>query len=263
MTSLWQNSTAFGAPGIEPRWTAARKEAVGTAYASSSRIWFTIWRGILTEVYYPTVDRAQIRDCQYLITDGDSFFHEEKRNLDPIVETLPHCLGYKITSLERDGRYALQKTVIADPHLSCILVKTKLICEDPVLASKIKMYVLCSPHVGGGGHGNNASVLHVNGENFLAANKGNTWLAIGASKKFSRVSCGYVGHSDGWTDIQNNYQMDWTFESAPDGNVALTGELLDIANQEFVLALAFGHGSHSAVATLLQAQNTSSSGNEQ
>jgi glucoamylase len=257
MTSLWQNSTAFGAPGIEPRWTAARKEAVGTAYASSSRIWFTIWRGILTEVYYPTVDRAQIRDCQYLITDGDSFFHEEKRNLDPIVETLPHCLGYKITSLEKDGRYALQKTVIADPHLSCILVKTKLICEDPVLAAKIRMYVLCSPHVGGGGHGNNASILHVNGEKFLAANKGNTWLAIGASKQFSKLSCGYVGHSDGWTDIQNNYQMDWTFDNAPDGNVALTGELLNVANQEFVLALAFGHGSHSAVATLLQAQNTS------
>jgi len=27
------------------------------------------------------VDRPQLRDLQYLITDGKSFFHEEKRHL--------------------------------------------------------------------------------------------------------------------------------------------------------------------------------------
>ena len=36
-----------------------RKVGVGTAYASSSRTWFTVWNGILTEAYYPTVDRPQ------------------------------------------------------------------------------------------------------------------------------------------------------------------------------------------------------------
>jgi glucoamylase len=48
---------AFGWPGIEPRWTHGGKDGVGTAYAASSRIWFTFWNGIITEVYYPTVDR--------------------------------------------------------------------------------------------------------------------------------------------------------------------------------------------------------------
>src|SRR5579872_7446147 len=62
-------STAFGWPGIEPRWTHGGKDGVGTAYSSSSRIWFTLWNGIITEVYYPTVDHPQIRDLQYLITD--------------------------------------------------------------------------------------------------------------------------------------------------------------------------------------------------
>ncbi|MEO8340408.1 MAG: hypothetical protein ABI604_11940, partial [Nitrospirota bacterium] len=32
---------AFGWPGIEPRWTHGGKDGVGTAYAASSRIWFT------------------------------------------------------------------------------------------------------------------------------------------------------------------------------------------------------------------------------
>ena len=72
---------AFGAPGIEPRWTHGNKNGVGTAYAASSKIWFTLFGGIVTEVYYPTVDRPQLRDLQYLITDGKTFFHEEKRDL--------------------------------------------------------------------------------------------------------------------------------------------------------------------------------------
>jgi glucoamylase len=61
---------------------------VGTAYAASSQIWFTLWNGIITEVYYPTVDRPQLRDLQYLITDGKSFFHEEKRHLKSQIRAL-------------------------------------------------------------------------------------------------------------------------------------------------------------------------------
>jgi glucoamylase len=252
---LRQETCAFGAPGIAPRWTAARKEAVGTAYSSASRIWFTIWRGILTEVYYPTVDRAQIRDLQYLITDGETFFHEEKRELDSEVHELSECLGYSITNRDREKKYHLEKTVISDPHLSCVLIRTKLVCASH-LAQQLKLYALCAPHTGGSGHGNNAHVIHVSGRDFLVAHKGNTWLALGATVPFSKVSCGYVGFSDGWTDLSENRYMDWQFDCALDGNVALTGELTGVANEDFVLGLAFGHGAHSAISTLLQSLAT-------
>ena len=53
-----------------------------------SVIWFSFWNGIITEVYYPTVDRPQPRDLQYLITDGNIFFHEEKRHLKSQFERL-------------------------------------------------------------------------------------------------------------------------------------------------------------------------------
>src|SRR4051794_38176312 len=68
---------SWGDRASSPRWTHGDKEAVGTAYAPSSRIWFTMWHGMLTEVYYPTVDRPQLRDLQYLITDGEHFLHQE------------------------------------------------------------------------------------------------------------------------------------------------------------------------------------------
>ena len=56
MTKSDNENGAFGQPGIRPRWTHGGKDGVGTAYAASSRIWFTLWNGIITEVYYPTVD---------------------------------------------------------------------------------------------------------------------------------------------------------------------------------------------------------------
>src|ERR1041384_1286217 len=71
-----RNGGAFGRPGIEPRWTHGDKDGVGTAYAAASRIWFTLWNGIITEVYYPTVDHPQIRDLQCLVTDGKTFFQD-------------------------------------------------------------------------------------------------------------------------------------------------------------------------------------------
>ena len=83
------SNPAFGWPGIEPKWTHGDKDGVGTAYAASSRIWFTLWNGVITEVYYPTVDHPQIRDLQYLVTDGKTFFHEEKRHLKSNVSVFP------------------------------------------------------------------------------------------------------------------------------------------------------------------------------
>lgn len=38
---------AFGRPGIPPKWTSSPKEGVGTAYSTSSRVWFTLSHGIL------------------------------------------------------------------------------------------------------------------------------------------------------------------------------------------------------------------------
>jgi len=51
---------APGGPGIEPRWTRGAKVAVGTAYSTSSRAWYTLDSGCVTEVYYPTIDTPHL-----------------------------------------------------------------------------------------------------------------------------------------------------------------------------------------------------------
>ncbi|MBA3884276.1 MAG: hypothetical protein H0X67_00935 [Acidobacteria bacterium] len=252
MAKLRGERAAFGWPGIEPRWTYADEDGVGTAYAISSRIWFTLLNGVLTEIYYPTVDRPQVRDLQYLITDGSTFFHEERRHLRTSTERIaPQALGYRVTNEDPDGRYAIVKEIISDPHYPCILQHTTLDGESDLL-SRLRFHALCAPHLAGGGWGNNADVVEVAGRTILTAEKQGTWLALGADVPFSRASCDYVGRSDGWTDLADSFQMEWQFDRATDGNVALPGELALEGRTMFTLGLALGESLHNAVTTLLQ-----------
>ena len=244
---------AFGAPGIEPRWTHGNKDGVGTAYAASSRIWFTLFGGIVTEVYYPTVDRPQLRDLQYLITDGKSFFHEEKRDLKSTVERISgHALGFRCTNSEPQGRYSISKEVITDPYLPCVLQRTRITGSDEQFLATLKLFVLCAPHLQVGGYGNTGYVITANGWRVLMACKQGVWLAMAATAPFARTSCGYVGASDGWTDLHENFQMDYQFDRAANGNIALTGELDLRKTREFTLATAFGSTEHRAITNLLQ-----------
>ncbi len=248
---LDQQGEAFGAPGMEPRWTSSVKDAVGTAYAASSRIWFTCSHGILNEIYHPTIDRAQVRDMGFLITDGETFVQEEKRDLKSTFEYLdPEALGVRYTNRDPQGRYTLIKDIICDPHHSVILNHVRIV-GDAELLPRLKVYALLAPHLDGGGAGNSARAVDIAGHKALLAWKDRWSLVMGASGGFSRVSCGFVGSSDGWRDLMDNFQMDWEFGSATGGNIALMGELgmkglsADGAI-EFTLAFGIGEGHHSA-----------------
>ncbi len=244
-------NSAFGAPGDEPSWAHSNKEGVGTACSLGSRVWFTIWHGILTEVYYPTVDRPQLRDLEFLFSEGDGLFLEEKRDLDYQIERISPSQGYKIDAHDREGRLSFTKEIISAPERPCVLLHAKLGGNETFLRT-LHTYVLCAPHLEAGGEGNNAFVVEVSGRNLLVAEKQDRWLVVGATCGFSKLSCGYVGKSDGYTDLSQNRKMKFEFDLAKNGNVALTGEL-DLSNtREFTVGVAFGESLPSAVSCLFQ-----------
>jgi glucoamylase len=245
------NKSAFGAPGDEPRWTHADKDGVGTARSTGGRVWFTIWRGILTEVYYPTVDRPQMRDLEFLFSDGNGVFLEEKLDLDYTIERLIPSQGYRISRHDSEGRFSFSKELIVEPTRPCVLQHTKIEGNDDFLRS-LKTYVLCAPHLEVGGEGNNAFVIEASGRELLVAEKENRWLVVGASCAFSRLSCGYVGQSDGYTDLRKNHTMSFEFDEARNGNVALIGELDLSGTREFTIGVAFGETLSCAVSDLFQ-----------
>lgn len=253
MTRIRGDRGAFGAPGIEPRWARGNKCGIGTAYSGDSRIWYTLWNGILTEVFSPTIDRPHVRDCQFLISDGDGLVQEEKRHLRHDVERLnAQSLGHRIRSEDPDGRYVLHKQIIAHPHLPCVLIQARLE-GDPEILQRLRLHLLCAPHLQIGGVGNNAYVLEVAGRQILAAEKDERAMAVAASRAFDHCSCGYVGASDGWTDLDQHGSLQWEFDHARDGNVALVGSWHGALDGPLTIALAVGDGMHHAITSTLQA----------
>ncbi|HVU27034.1 MAG TPA: glycoside hydrolase family 15 protein [Verrucomicrobiae bacterium] len=246
-------SIAFGAPGIEPRWTSSAKEGLGTAYHTSCRLWFTLSHGIVNEIYYPNVDQPNTRDFQFLITDGETFCHEEKRDLQHKLEFPEHnALCYRLINSDPMGRYHLVKCFITDPHQSVFLMHTKLEVQDPSLRGKLKLYALLAPHITRQGAGNSGYCCEISGVKLLRAERAGTHLVMGCSAGFLRRSVGYVGASDGWQDLTNNFKMDWEFCAAENGNIALTAEIDLEQGDEFTTAVAFGGSYQSTVAKLLQ-----------
>ena len=253
MTQAIENSGAFGAPGIEPRWTSSAKEGLGTAYHTSCRVWFTLSHGIVNEIYYPSVDQPNTRDFQFLISDGESFCHEEKRDLEHQIEYPERdCVFYRITNSEPRGRYRLIKHILADPHRSVVLMHTILEVTDESLIGKLRLYALLAPHLARRGAGNSGWCSEIGGNNLLHAERKDVHLVMGCSTGFSRRSVGYVGSSDGWQDLMDNFKMDWEFRHALDGNIALTGEIDLEGGNEFSIAIALGRSCQATVVKLLQ-----------
>jgi glucoamylase len=259
-----QNPVAFGAPGIEPRWTSSAKEGLGTAYHTSCRLWFTLSHGIVNEIYYPHVDQPNTRDFQFLISDGDTFCHEEKRDLDHRIEYPERdCVFYRLTNSEPGGRYRIVKHVLTDPHRSVLLVHTKLEVLDESLRGRLRLYALLAPHLARYGAGNSGWCSEIGGNQLLHAERGDVHLVMGCSNGFSRRSVGYVGASDGWQDLmkgreiplgtpRGRFRMDWEFRSADNGNIALTAEVKLDKDDECTIAIALGRSCQSTVAKLLQ-----------
>jgi glucoamylase len=243
---------APGGPGLPPRWTRGAKEAVGTAYSTASRVWYTVAAGILTEVFYPTIDTPQIRDLQYLVTDGRTFFHDERRNTTSRLDCVDEAaLGFEIVNVAENGLYTIRKTLIGHPHQDCVLMRTRFEGDRDVLR-RLQVYVLCAPHLEIGGWHNNAAVLDTRCGRILVAYKGATWMALGATVPMLRFSCGYVAVNDGWTDLHDDFTLGCQYDAVYDGNIAVTGQMDLSQGSEFTLGLAFGDTRHRAITNLFQ-----------
>jgi glucoamylase len=232
---------APGWPGIPPRWTSSSKTGIGTALTRSSRVWFTLSHGILNEVYFPRVDMACTRDLGLMVTDGASFFSEEKRHCSfEFAAVEPGVPAYHLVNSELGGRYRIEKEVFADPHRNVVLQRVRFSAGQ---GSNSHLYALLAPHLGNVGSNNNAWVGDYKGVPMIfAESSSGLALAFACSVPWKKMSVGFAGYSDSWQDLSRNFQLTNLYQRAENGNVALTGEIdLAACGGEFVLALGFGN----------------------
>ena len=233
---------APGWPGIPPRWTSSAKSGIGTALNHVSKVWFTLSHGILNEIYYPRVDMACTRDLGLLITDGRSYFSEEKRHCKfeaaPIEPGVP---AYLLANTELSGRYRIEKEVFADPYRNTVLQRVRFVPLQGTFAD-YHVYALLAPHLGNMGTNNTGWAGDYKGVPMLMADAPTGLaLAMACSTAWKTMSVGFAGYSDGWQELNRNFKLVQLYQRAENGNVALTGEIdLDACNGEFVIALGFG-----------------------
>lgn len=234
------NEYAPGAPGIKARWATGAKSAVGTALSSASKVWFTLGQGILNEVYYPRPNTPCIRDLGFLVADGLNYFSEEQRDADSHVEWMGEGVpAFRLINTSRDGRYKIEKQILADPARSTVLQKVEFAALN---GGELNLYALLAPHLDNMGGGNTSWVDDFNGIPMLFAQRENYALALACSEPFTKRSAGFVGVSDGWQDLNSHKQMKWQYARAQNGNTALTAQVGQAsAHKNFVLALGFGN----------------------
>ena len=236
-----QERFAPGWPGISPRWTSSAKSGVGTALNPHSRVWYTFSHGILNEIYFPRVDQACTRDLGLLITDGQSYFSEEKRHCR--FENVPISPGvpvFQLTNTSLDGRYRIHKELFSDPFRHVVLQRVRFEPRQGKI-SDYRCYALLAPHLANWGKGNTGWLGDYKGHPMLFAQRDQVTLAFACSRPWRARSVGFVGYSDGWQDISKHFRLTQEYTRAENGNLALTGEIdLAASDGQFVLALGFG-----------------------
>ncbi|MEN3362619.1 MAG: glucoamylase [Mycobacteriales bacterium] len=235
---------APGAPGAAADWTPADKDGVGTARSAASRLWFTLGDGQLQEVFYPDLSTPSVRSMELLVTDGRSF--TDRESTDTVHRTRrvdDRGLTYQQVDTARSGRYRITKTYVADPDRSTVLVDVRF---QPLRGGPYRVYLQYDPSLGNGGMDDSGRTV---GDALVAAD-GSVASALLAAPALGAASSGYLGVSDGWTDLATDHRLDRRFASAARGNVVQVAELPGLARTgRTTVALGFGATAAGALAT--------------
>jgi len=220
---------AFGAPGIAPTWSSSDKDYVSTALGGS-RLWATVGHGIINEIYWPSTGQPQIRDFGFYLL-GSGRWVDLKRVRDYTLATPgPYLPAVTITHHGDDYELALE--VLPAPQRDVLLVRFKI-------TGPYRLVVIVAPHLGSTGRHNSAWI----DGGYGYARHGDFCMCLAADVPLAKLSCGYVGASDGWQDLDRHGELTYGFVSAEDGTVALTGELTGDAG---IIALGFAGSAYGA-----------------
>jgi glucoamylase len=249
-------SAAADGPGALSHYDLARKDCLGTARNTSSKVWYTVANGVLSDVYYPTLDNTNVETLQYIVTDGSSFTDLQSRDMSYTVAS-PDRSGMvcRVTSTARSGKYRLRTTYVTDPDRNVVLMRTRL---QPLVRGAFHLYVRFDATVNGNGGGGSANgggdsatvdtsmghPIAVSSDTNTVSNAVNrdyaTPVFAAVDGPFDRVESGFVGQaSDGLTQLDAAHTLTRNVTDATGGNVVQTAAIRS-GRRNVTLALGFG-----------------------
>jgi glucoamylase len=230
-------ASAPGAPGQRTTWTSADKDAFGTALGRTSRVWFTLSHGALTEVFYPRLDTPSVRDLELVVRDGRRVERETDATTSVVSRVDGAGLTFRQVDTARSGRYRITKTYVTDPGRAVVLADVRV---ESLAGRRLQVWVRYDPALRNDGDHDrgrtSGSVLLTRG--------GAIASALRTSPALRESSSGYLGtRSDPWRDLRANRRLDRRFSSAPrPGNVVQLARLPLTGlggSQRLTMALSF------------------------
>jgi glucoamylase len=254
-------SIAPDRPGALSHFDLSRKDCLGTARNTTSKVWFTLANGVLSDVYYPTIDNTNVETLQYIVTDGSTFTDLQARDTTYTVQALDErALDCRVTTTAKSGKYRITTDYLTDPNQNTLVMNVHFV---PLVGdlSTYKLYVRYDPSIngnGGGGSGNGGGDTGIidtsTGHNVPIAFDTNTvsqaanrnyavpvYSALDASTPFTQVSNGFVGApSDGLVQLDASHALTTSYTQANDGNLVQTAQADISHGGMLMLALGFG-----------------------
>ena len=269
-------TTAPSGPGALSHFDLARKDCLGTARNTTSKIWYTVADGVLSDVYAPTIDTTNVETMQFLVSDGSTFTDLQTRDMTYTVAADRTGMACTVTSTAKSGNYRLTTTYLTDTARSSVVIHTRYTPMTKA-ARQFHLYVRLDATVGGNGGGGSAaaasgaannggadsavvdrstgSPVPVSFDTVTTTNAANrdyavpSYLALRADKPFGAVSSGFVGtQSDGLSQLDATHTLT-PYDSATNGNVEQTAAVQLGWDGSTTLALGFGTSQAAAVAT--------------
>ena len=230
------NISAPGAPGADAHWPSAAKNGFGTSNTTRSKVWFTLNNGVMTEVFYPTLDVPNVQMLQLIIAGGS--VETESENTTHRLELVDgRALTFRQINTATNGDYTITKTYVTDAQRDTVLIDINF---DSRAARNV--YVYYDPSLNNSGMHDSA---WTEGDALLAVD-GDKASALVSSTGFAYpdesirdtlkpedrapdldVSNGYLGTSDGLTELKRNWNRTGftAYRRADNGNVVQVAAL--------------------------------------
>jgi glucoamylase len=257
---------APGGPGAASYLDTARKDCFGTARNTTSKVWFTVAGGVLSDVFSPTIENTNVSTVQYIVTDGHTFADLQQRDMTYSVSSPdPSGMVCRVTSTDRAHRFRLVSDYVTDPARDSVVIHTTLVpmSGDVSAAHNLKVYVRYDATIdntGGGGTANGgpnnatidpATTALISSDTTAPTGPFSAQVvgALVANHPFRAESSGFVGSADdGLSQLDTHHRLVDDYRSATDGNVVQTARVDMTPGRPFTLALGFAPDIPGAIA---------------
>ena len=232
LTLLFICAIAIAQNGKDAKWESAGKQGVGTALSLSSKVWFTLQGGSLTEVFYPTADTANVQLLQFVVVDPRTKEVETERDdaTHSVRPLDPDSLSFTQENTAKSGAWKIRKTYAADTDRNSLLIDVEFLPNRDGL----ELFVVYDPSLKNSGMGDTAW----NRNGTLLANEADVFSAVAVTGGFSEVSNAFAGIDDGLDQLRHFGKLMIINSRAESGNVVQTAKINK--PRRFTLVLSFG-----------------------